>query len=338
MQGFRTGLLQWYAQHRRDLPWRRTSHPYAVLVSEIMLQQTRVAAAIPFYERFIAQFPDVQSLASAPEADLLAAWAGLGYYYRARNLQKAARLIASSGLFPTTYEGILALPGVGQYTAAAVSSICFNLPYAVVDGNAYRVLSRLLNDPMNIAASGARKHFTARAQELLDREAPGSYNQAVMELGATVCLPKNPQCLVCPVSAMCRARKHGVQNQLPVKVVAKRSHQEARSVFWIEKDDRLLLWRRPDAARLMPGFYELPEQEQLPSFVPAGELGSFRHSITFHDYSFTVVIGSVPSNIGDCCWVSRAQLATLPLSTILKKAMKTASEQLRSVAKAADSR
>ena len=196
---FRSQLLHWFAQNRRDLPWRRTRDPYAIWISEVMLQQTRVAAVIPYYERFLSRFPDLESLAGASETDLLAHWAGLGYYYRARNLQRAARNALEAGTFPADYDGIRHLPGIGEYTAAAVASIAFDLPYPVVDGNVYRVLSRVLNDRTNIASGPARKHFTVLAGAILDRTRPGDFNQAIMELGATVCLPRKPLCLICPV-------------------------------------------------------------------------------------------------------------------------------------------
>src|SRR5947209_4681805 len=234
---FRRELLAWFAVSKRNLPWRRTRDPYRVWISEIMLQQTRVAAVIPFYERFLERFPNVNSLAAAPEQDLLASWAGLGYYYRARNLQKAAQQVMDAGGFPSTYEGIRQLPGIGDYTAASVASISFDLPHAVVDGNVLRVLSRVLDDDTNIASVTGRKHFSLLAQQLLDRENAGAFNQAVMELGATICVPKNPQCLVCPVGELCRARQRGNQTNRPVKIVARKAAEQKRMLFWIERSD-----------------------------------------------------------------------------------------------------
>jgi A/G-specific adenine glycosylase len=332
---FRRQLLDWYQHAKRDLPWRRNQDPYSVWVSEIMLQQTRVSAVIPFYERFLRRFPDYASLAQSPESDLLAHWAGLGYYYRARNMQKAAQLMVEQGGFPSTYEGIRALPGVGEYTAAAVGSISFNLPHAVVDGNVFRVLSRVDNDPTDIASTLGRKRFTALAETLLDRRHPGDYNQAMMELGATVCLPKNPQCLVCPVADLCLARQHHRQNELPVKSKLQKSVEEHRTLFWIEEEDRVLLWQRPPDAKLMPGFWELPEQAQLPDVVPGETIGSFRHGITIHNYSFTIRRAAVPANLHGCQWVKKSDLleqtnptekrkgkqaAQIPLSTVARKA------------------
>ncbi len=327
LERFRTYLLEWYAAYRRDLPWRRTTDPYAILVSEIMLQQTRVAAVIPYYEKFLHRFPDYQTLAEAPESDLLASWAGLGYYYRARNLHKAARAMRDAGSFPASHEEIKLLPGIGDYTAAAVASIGFGLPYAVVDGNVFRVLSRVHNDAMNIASSAGRKHFAALAGELLDRERPGAFNQAMMELGATICVPKNPQCLVCPVAELCGARQNGTQNVLPVKIVRHKSIDETRVVFWIERNDRLLVWQRPADSRLMPGFWELPERLQLPDVAVSRKLGSFRHGITFHNYQFEVWEADAPLDLRTCRWVSRDELVALPVSTILRKASRLVLKQ-----------
>ena len=317
---FRSKLLAWYETQRRDLPWRQTRDPYAVWISEIMLQQTRVAAVIPYYERFLARFPTFRALAEAPETVLLASWAGLGYYSRARNLQKAARLLCQAGEFPAVYEEIRRLPGIGDYTAAAVASIAFDLPHAVLDGNVLRVLSRVLDDDTDIASAAGRKRFAAAADKLLDRKQPGIFNQAMMELGATVCLPKNPQCLLCPVSSLCKARAEGRQNQLPVKVSKQETVRETRTVFWIERRGKLLAWQRPSSSRLMPGFWELPEPTQLPNTAAGKKLGTFRHGITFHDYVFEVRQAAPPQNRGPCEWLAIEQLNSLPASTILKKA------------------
>jgi A/G-specific adenine glycosylase len=318
----RKQLLAWFGHHKRDLPWRRNRDPYAVWISEIMLQQTRVTAAIPYYERFLGRFPNPAALAEAPEAELLAHWAGLGYYYRARNLQKAAREVVANGGFPNTLESIRELPGIGDYTAAAIASISFDLPHAVLDGNVFRVLSRLFNDSTNIAASSSRKHFAAFANAVLDRQRPGDFNQAMMELGATVCLPKRPQCLVCPVSEFCQGRAAGKQDQLPVKKVERKTVQEERTVFWIENEDHVLVWQRSQTARLMPGFWELPEIMQLPDVVGDQLLGLFRHGITIHNYVFQVSAAKAPRDLRECRWVALDELEALPTSTILRKAWK----------------
>jgi A/G-specific adenine glycosylase len=323
IEQFRRDLLGWFAVHQRTLPWRETRDPYRIWVSEIMLQQTRVAAVLPYYQRFVERFPDVRALASASEPELLGHWAGLGYYYRARNMQQAARLMQERGSFPATYQEIRDLPGVGDYTAAAISSIAFDLPHAALDGNVLRVLSRVLDERTNIASGIGRRRFAALAQEMLDSEHPGAFNQAMMELGATVCLPKNPQCLLCPVAQLCRARASCMQNELPVKAVRTAMVQERRAVFWIERGGKLLLWQRPPTARLMPGFWELPEAIHLPGATPGAKLASFRHGITFHSYSFEVREATAPMEIGECQWVALSQLGDLPASTIVKKARRS---------------
>ena len=287
-----------------------------------MLQQTRVAAVIPYFERFLKRFPTVDALANAPEPELLAQWAGLGYYYRARNLQKAAQAIVALGEFPSTHAGILALPGIGDYTAAAVASIAFDLPFAVLDGNVFRVLSRLFADGTDIASTAGKKRFASLASEVLDREQPGTFNQAMMELGATVCLPKGPQCLVCPVSEHCQARAGNRMGEFPVKVVEKKSVRVERVLYWIERDRQVLVWRRAADSRLMAGFWELPEASELADVVMGQELGLFRHGITVYDYRFKVVSAVVPESLGNCVWVGLDVLSGLPLSTIFRKALR----------------
>jgi A/G-specific adenine glycosylase len=319
---FRSNLIEWFDQQQRDLPWRRTNDPYAIWISEIMLQQTRVTAAIPFYQRFLERFPTVEALAEAPESDLLAYWAGLGYYYRARNLHRAAQKMKAEGGFPRRYDGIRGLTGVGNYTAAAIASIAFNLPYAAVDGNVLRVLSRVYADETDIAKGSGRRHFARIADHLLDRVRPGGFNQAMMELGATVCLPLNPQCLLCPVSDLCRARSSGQQSAFPVSSKRNNNVRETRTVYWIEREDQLLVWQRPADSRLMAGFWELPESIHLPNASARRELGAFRHGITFHSYRFKVVEAASPSELGPCRWISFAALNQLPASTILKKAQR----------------
>src|SRR5712691_8240562 len=216
---FRKQLLGWFHQFQRDLPWRRTKDPYRIWLSEIMLQQTRVTAVIPYYENFLQRFPDVRALAAAPQEEVLRLWSGLGYYGRARNLQKAAQQIVAKhgGQFPARLEDVFALPGIGNYTAAAILSIAFGKKHAVLDGNVARVLARLgavrgdLHEPQRWQA------VQTTADALLDPKTPGEWNQAVMELGATLCTPKSPQCLLCPVARFCEGRKLGLADILPEK-------------------------------------------------------------------------------------------------------------------------
>src|SRR2546428_6078609 len=216
---FRKQLLGWFRQFQRDLPWRHTKDPYRVWVSEIMLQQTRVAAAIPYYERFLHRFPDVHSLAAAPQEEVLRLWSGLGYYSRARNLHKAAQQIVAKhrGLFPARLDDALALPGIGNYTAAAILSIAFGEKFAVLDGNVARVLARLGPIRGDLRESQRWQKLQKKADHLLEPKSPGDWNQAVMELGATLCTPKSPRCLLCPVAQFCEGRKLGLADILPEK-------------------------------------------------------------------------------------------------------------------------
>ena len=230
-RAIREELTRWYEASKRDLPWRRTRDPYAIWISEIMLQQTRVAAVIPYFEKFLAAFPDPRSLARAPEQQVLAMWAGLGYYSRARNLQKAAQQMGE--IFPRDYDSIRALAGIGDYTAAAIASIAFGLPHAAVDGNVRRVIIRLTNDEEADIAAGAEK--------LLDRADPGRWNQAMMELGATICLPREPLCAACPIALLCEAHRAGRQKQIPAKRVKSAPVRLTRTLLLIRARGRVLL-------------------------------------------------------------------------------------------------
>ncbi len=318
---FRRGLLDWFAAAKRDLPWRRTGDPYRIWLSEIMLQQTRVAAAEPYYHRFLERFPAIETLAAAGEEQVLTMWAGLGYYSRARNLQKAAKEVSAQGAFPATYDGIRALPGVGGYTAAAVASIAFGLPHASVDGNVLRVLARVSCEPGDIGAGPTRARLQSLAQELLDPAHPGDFNQAMMELGATICVPKEPRCGSCPVEHWCQARCQARQNELPVKLGKKRHLEIQATLLIIERRDSILLWQRPPEASRMAGFWELPEAGQLPQARVGRELGIIRHTITFHNYTFRVCQASIRRSPRGYEWMSRMELAKVPASTVLRKAL-----------------
>lgn len=326
---FRRDLLAWFDRHQRDLPWRRTRDPYAIWLSEIMLQQTRVAAAIPYYGRFLTRFPRLHALAEAPEADVLTHWAGLGYYSRARNLHRAAKQMAASGGFPSDYERIRALPGIGDYTAAAIASIAFGKVHAAVDGNVLRVLSRVYADPADIAKPAARRHFWKTAHELIDVARPGDFNQAMMELGATICLPRNPQCLLCPVHSLCQAHNSGTQAAFPVKTSPEKQVFARRKLLWVEKNSAVLAWRRAADSRFMAGFWELPETEQLPDAIPGPVIAAFRHSITFHNYTFDLARAAEPASIGDCEWLPLESLPTVPVSTVFRKAARIFSRTSR---------
>jgi A/G-specific adenine glycosylase len=315
-------LVAWYARHHRALPWRETRDPYRILVSEIMLQQTRAQAVIPFYGRFLARFPDAPALAAAPEPEVLTLWSGLGYYARARNLHAAARRIAAGG-FPREYAAIRELPGVGDYTAAAVASIAFDLPHAAVDGNVLRVVARLENDASDIGSSRTRRRFAALAGEMLDGAAPGDFNQALMELGATICLPRAPQCRLCPLAEVCRARAAGAEQQLPVKLRRTEPQAVELSLAVIRRAGRVFLRERPAGVRRLAGFWELPPLEEIPGARRGGEYGTFRHSITHHRYRITVVAASARAPRGGR-WFLPAELFHIPLSSTARKALKLA--------------
>ncbi len=251
----RAQLAQWYAGARRDLPWRRTTDPYAIVVSELMLQQTQVVTVIPYYERWLAQFPTWAALARAPKRTVLKAWEGLGYYTRARNLHALAKAVTKAGgELPRTEEGLRALPGFGPYTAAAVGSIAFGLPLAVLDGNVMRVLTRLLAMPDDISRPQTRARLQQVADQFLDWNRPSEHNQAVMELGATVCLPRKPLCLLCPLQESCEGRDRA--EEFPVKSRAPQL-KRTETVAVLCHGDRLYceqvqgkpwhgLWRFPD--------------------------------------------------------------------------------------------
>jgi A/G-specific adenine glycosylase len=249
---FRKQLLAWFRQFQRDLPWRRMKDPYRIWLSEIMLQQTRVAAVIPYYERFPERFPNIQALAAAPEEDVLRLWSGLGYYSRARNLHKAAQQIVAQycGKFPEKFEDLLDLPGIGSYTAAAIASMAFGENHAVVDGNVARVLARLGAVRGDLHAPRRWKELQTTANKYLAEKSPGEWNQAMMELGATLCTPKSPQCLLCPVNEFCQGRKLGIVELLPEKR-KKRATVEVRlaSAVFADKDGWTLLLPPPKGTK-----------------------------------------------------------------------------------------
>lgn len=325
---FASSLLAWYRTARRDLPWRRTRDPYRIWISEIMLQQTRVAAVIPYYERFLARFPDVVALAGALEQDLLAAWSGLGYYSRARNLQKSAILIRDRGQFPSTYEEIRRLPGIGDYTAAAIASICFDLPHVVVDGNVLRVMSRYAAEPGDIAATSTRHRLRDLAQSLMDPAHAADFNQAIMELGATHCLPRQPQCLLCPIAAGCAAKALRRQQEFPIKARKQRAVAIEKTVLIVQQNGNLLLTQRPHNSTRMAGFWELPDAAQLPGAAHGRFLGQVRHGITVNSYRIHVCTAHVDTIPEGFAWIAQSSLPHLPLSTITRKALAHAKQQL----------
>ena len=300
--------MEWYRENARDLPWRRTRDPYHILVSEIMLQQTRVQAVLGYYDRFLAAFPNPAALAAAEEGRLLKLWEGLGYYSRARNLQKAARACVEtySGALPDTYEALLSLPGVGEYTAGAVASIAYGIPVPAVDGNVLRVLARINCDSGDIADPAVKKRVRETLLAHMPKEEPGLFNQALMELGATVCLPNGaPKCEICPVAAYCRAREEGQQLTLPVKGKKKPRRIEEKTVYALFFEGKPLGHLRE--AGVLKGLWQLPEEpgrrtrqemgETLTSLGlrPVGELAFLerKHIFTHVEWHMLVCRGEV---------------------------------------------
>lgn len=308
----RRALLRWYDLHQRDLPWRKTRDPYRVWVSEIMLQQTRVAAVLPRYESFLRRFPSVKKLASARIASVLAEWSGLGYYRRARNLHAAAKVIARerAGDLPKHSDQWRELPGIGRYTAAAIASIAFNEPAAVLDGNVARVLRRILH-----STPSARQSWNA-AQQLLDRDRPGDFNQAMMELGAIICLPGEPLCGQCPIRVFCRTRGRGESRSLNPRQI-----KASISFALATKGDSVLLIRRGAGESLMSGMWELPTVSRS---TPNEEvLFRLRHSITVTDYMVSVV-AQPEMSAENGQWINRRKAHKLPLTGLTKKILRKA--------------
>lgn len=252
-------LLPWYKQNARQLPWRQDTEPYHVWLSEIMLQQTRVEAVRTYYLRFLEQLPSIHALAEAPESRLLKLWEGLGYYNRARNLQKTARVIEAQygGRFPSRYEEIRALPGIGPYTAGAIASICFNQPCAAVDGNVLRIITRMTENNAPIHRMQTKTEIFAQLEKIYPKNNCGQFTQALMELGATVCTPKSPKCTACPAKGFCRAYANGTVMHYPVKQLKKDKRLEDRTVFLLQCADRYALTKRTESG-LLSGLWELP--------------------------------------------------------------------------------
>jgi A/G-specific adenine glycosylase len=346
------GLLSWFDQHRRDLPWRRTSDPYKIWLSEVMLQQTRVETVLPFYNRFVEKFPTVEDLALADLEEVLASWSGLGYYRRARQLHAAARQIAAAGEFPSTLEGLLALPGIGAYTAAAVASIAFGVAAPVMDGNVERVLSRCLALEEDPRSSGARRKLLAAAAELLDPSRPGDSNQALMELGATLCSPRRPKCLLCPLRSGCRAAREGDPESYPVPKTKRQGERHRLLVAVVEDGQGVLLFRRPEDSSLLAGTWELPwvtlevdgvveaadPEAALASryggrWTVGGRCAGVRHGITYRDIEVDVHRaelawgGEVRAGLA-AGWFDEAGRAGLPLSSLVGKVLKAAGEAI----------
>jgi A/G-specific adenine glycosylase len=326
---FRTSILAWYDLHRRDLPWRASRDPYRVWISEIMLQQTRVAAVIEPYREFLRRFPTIAKLAAAREASVLAAWSGLGYYRRARMLHAAAQVMVRQhgGSFPATEKELRALPGIGRYTTAAIASIAFGEAVAVVDGNVERVLQRL------VGARLAGEALWGAANWLLDAKRPGDFNQAMMELGATICTPRSPSCLTCPVLEFCATRGELPALEKPARQAKQEIHyalhhrpEVSRASLSRNGDSgrirtsEVFLRRREPKASLMPGMWELPEF--APSSPAVNPWFTLRHSITVTDYKVRVwraKPSDFRTNKMDGKWIPLARLRRMALTGLARK-------------------
>ena len=271
MQAFARHILAWFEAYGRDLPWRRDRSPYRIWLCEIIMQQTRIAQGMAYWERFMQAYPRVEDLAAAGEDEVLRLWEGLGYYSRARNLHTAARQIVEMGGFPDTLEGIRSLKGVGDYTAAAIASIAFGLPVAVVDGNVYRVLARYFGIETPVGSTAAKKEFTALAQSLLPPDRPGDFNEGMMDFGAMVCTPAAPDCLHCPLQASCCAFHTGRVETLPVKKEPVAVKERYLTYIYIRCQGRVAIHKRP-AGDIWQGLWEpyLIESPALPTSAAAG--------------------------------------------------------------------
>jgi A/G-specific adenine glycosylase len=322
----RTDLLKWYRAHKRDMPWRRDPSPYRVWISEIMLQQTTVAAVTPKYEAFLRKFPTLASLAAASEDDVLAAWAGLGYYSRARNLRRAALDVTEKhgGRFPSGFDDILALPGIGRYTAGAISSIAFGAPKPVVDGNVVRVFSRLFGKAGRAKDAAFVKSMWPLAESLVPAGAPGDWNQALMELGATVCSPESPSCGACPVSRHCSAFATGRQDRLPLPEARRAPVPVAWTCLWIEKGGKVLLWKRSERERLLKNLWGLPEAGRVRA-EPGRLIAKATHSITHHALTVELREGALLPGAelpAEASWTPRAGARERLVSSLWLKLLK----------------
>lgn len=310
---FRRALLAWYRRHKRLMPWRDTGDPYRIWLCEVILQQTRVEQGTPYYERFVAAYPTVHALAGAPEDAVLKLWEGLGYYSRARNLHRAAKIVSAEmgGEFPRTADALEKLPGIGRYTAAAIASIAFNEPAAVLDGNVMRVLARLYAIEESIDAGPTRKRLWELAGDLVAPRAPGDFNQGIMELGSTVCKPAAPLCGSCPVRAHCAAFARGLQDRLPIRKEKTPTPHHEMVAAAIKRNGRYLLGQRPQNG-LLGGLWELPNGRVEPgeshemalrrivraatglAGEPGGMIASVKHAYSHFRITLTVYAFRAP--------------------------------------------
>jgi A/G-specific adenine glycosylase len=334
---FQKNLLRWYDRNKRHLPWRGIQNPYATFVSEMMLQQTQVKTVVPYYERFLRELPEWKALAKAREEKVLKLWEGLGYYRRARNLKAAAQMVMEdfNGKLPDNLEDILKLPGVGPYSAGAVLSIAYQKPHPVVDGNVIRVFSRLFLLKGNLKTGEGHRTVWEKAQSLIPQDRPGDFNQAVMELGATLCLPENPQCLLCPLLSQCQACKKGVQNELPEMPKAQETVEVPMSALLIENNGKILVKKRSKEEKWLKGMWEFPSAEGrtfeeallklekgLKVKAHRKELKEIRHQITHHKIHlklFRALPGKSQKIPKGFQWVAPKKLMKFPFASAQNK-------------------
>lgn len=341
---FAQALLTWYDAGHRPLPWRETRDPYAIWVSEIMLQQTRVETVKGYYQRFLAALPDIAALASAPEQQLLKLWEGLGYYSRVRNMQRAAGQMVErhGGQMPADVEALRKLSGIGPYTAGAIASIAFGIPVPAVDGNVQRVVSRVCGIREDVGIPRVSREIFDRAKALMPPERAGTFSNAMMELGAMVCLPGVPRCAECPVSAHCDAFHQGDAELLPVKQKARMQRVEAQGLALVRSGERVLVVKR--GQRLLQGLWVFPMWEDAQSIAKLSKalrelglsigqgkrLGEARHVFTHIIWEMAIYAFDArqPVPVEDGLWVDREELAALPMPTAVKTARKLAAEML----------
>ena len=324
---FSKTILNWYAINGRELPWRQTTNPYAIWLSEVIMQQTRIAQGTAYWERFMKRWPNVQELAKATEDEVLREWQGLGYYSRARNLHKAAQQIVGLGRFPQTYKELKQLKGIGEYTAAAISSISFAEPVAVVDGNVYRVLARYFGIDTPIDSTEGKKVFKAMAQEYLPKEAPAAYNQGLMDFGAIQCTPTSPNCEVCPLIDTCFAANNNKVADLPVKAKKTKQRERHFSFIYIRCNGETAI-RRRGAGDIWQGLWELPTKELLGNAIENATLIKknvkhvLTHQIIFAD--FYLLETNVPPTLpADYIWIKESEIERYALPRLIDLLVKS---------------
>ena len=324
---FSKTILNWYAINGRELPWRQTTNPYAIWLSEVIMQQTRIAQGTAYWERFMKRWPNVHELAKATEDEVLREWQGLGYYSRARNLHKAAQQIVDLGRFPHTYKELIQLKGIGEYTAAAISSISFAEPVAVVDGNVYRVLARYFGIDTPIDSTEGKKVFKAMAQEYLPKEAPAAYNQGLMDFGAIQCTPTSPNCEVCPLIDTCFAANNNKVAELPVKAKKTKQRERHFSFIYIRYNGETAI-RRRGAGDIWQGLWELPTKEMLGNAIENATLIKknvkhiLTHQIIFADF-YLLETDTPPTLPADYIWIKESEIERYALPRLIDLLVKS---------------